>query len=88
MKEAFTNLEKEAMKMHLQINQGKTKYVTVTKKICTHSPPYLEIGSCRFETAYSFNTWDQRSTIKMISMSTYKNVSYQQTDVSVGLENI
>jgi hypothetical protein len=39
-------------------------------------------------TVYSFNTWDQRPTIKMISMSAYKNVSYQQIDVSMGLENI
>jgi hypothetical protein len=35
MKEAFTNLEKAAKKMHLQINQGKAKYMPVTKKICT-----------------------------------------------------
>jgi sorting nexin-29 len=27
MKEAFTNLEKAVKKMHLQINQGKTKYM-------------------------------------------------------------
>jgi hypothetical protein len=81
-------LEKAARKMHLQINRGKTKYVPVTKNICTHSPPYLEIGSYKFETAYSFNIWDQRSTIKMISMSAYKNVSYQQIYVSMGLENI
>jgi DNA topoisomerase IB len=37
MKEAFTNLEKAARKTHLQINQGKTKYMPVTKKICRWS---------------------------------------------------
>jgi hypothetical protein len=30
----------------------------------------------------------QRYTTKMISVLTSKNVSYQQTDVSMGLENI
>jgi hypothetical protein len=54
MKEAFTNLEKAAKKMHLQINQGKTKYVPVTKKIYMDGPPYLEIGCYKFETVYSF----------------------------------
>jgi sorting nexin-29 len=32
MKEAFTNLEKAAKKMHLNINQEKTKYMPVTRK--------------------------------------------------------
>jgi sorting nexin-29 len=54
MKEAFTNLEKAAKKMHQQINQGKTKYMPVTKKICTDGPTYLEISSYKFETVYSF----------------------------------
>jgi sorting nexin-29 len=54
MKEAFTNLEKAARKMHLQINQGKTKYMPVTKKIYTDGPTYLEIGPYKFETVYSF----------------------------------
>jgi hypothetical protein len=54
MKEAFTNLEKAARKLHLQINQGKTKYMPVTKKICTDGPTYLEIGLYKFETVYSF----------------------------------
>jgi hypothetical protein len=54
MKKDFTNLEKAAKKMHLQINQGKTKYMTVTKKICMDGPSYLEIGSYKFETVYSF----------------------------------
>jgi hypothetical protein len=48
MKEAFTNLVKAAKKMHLQMNQRKTK------KICTDSPTYLENGSYKFETVYSF----------------------------------
>jgi hypothetical protein len=54
MKKAFTNLEKAAKKMHLQINQGKTKYMPVTKKIHIDGPPYLETGSYKFETVYSF----------------------------------
>jgi hypothetical protein len=40
--------------MHLQINQGKTKYMPVTKKIYTDDPTYLEISSYKFETFYSF----------------------------------
>jgi hypothetical protein len=40
MKEAFTNLEKAARKMNLQINEGNTKYMPVTKKICTDGPTY------------------------------------------------
>jgi hypothetical protein len=54
MKEAFTNLEKAAKKMHLQKNQGKTKYMPVTKKLCTDGPPYLEIGSYKYKTVFSF----------------------------------
>jgi hypothetical protein len=54
MKEAFTNFEKAARKMHLQINQGNTKYMPVTKKVCTDGPTYLEIGSYKFEIVYSF----------------------------------
>jgi hypothetical protein len=30
MKEAFISLEKAAKKMHLQINQEKTKYMPIT----------------------------------------------------------
>jgi hypothetical protein len=55
MKEAFTNWEKAGRKMHLQINKGKTKYMPVTKKICTDGPTYLEIGPYKFETVYSFS---------------------------------
>jgi hypothetical protein len=73
--------------MHQQINQGKTKYMPVTKKICTDGPTYLESSSCKFETVIVLDTWDQRSTTK-ISVLTSKNVSCQQTDVSMGLENI
>jgi hypothetical protein len=40
--------------MHLQINQGKTKYVLVTKKICTDGPTYLQVGPYKFEIVYSF----------------------------------
>jgi hypothetical protein len=32
VKEAFTNLEKATKKMHLQINQGKTKYIQLPRK--------------------------------------------------------
>jgi hypothetical protein len=52
MKEAFVNLEKAARKMHLQINQGKTKYMPVTKQICTDGPTYLKIGPYKFETKF------------------------------------
>jgi hypothetical protein len=54
VKEAFTNLEKAAKKIHLQISQGETKYMPVTKKISTDGPTYLEIGPYKFETVYSF----------------------------------
>jgi sorting nexin-29 len=88
MKEAFANLKKAARKMHLQINQGKTKYMPVTKQICSDGPTYLEITPYNLELFIVLHTWDQRSTTKMISVSTSKNISYQQTDVSMGLENI
>jgi hypothetical protein len=52
MKEA--NLEKAEKEMHLQINQGKTKYMPLTKKICTDGLTYLETGSYKFEIVYSF----------------------------------
>jgi hypothetical protein len=72
MKQAFTNLEKAAKKMHLQINQGKTKYMPVTNKICTDVPTYLEIGSHIVETVYSF--------IYLRSVVNYKN------DISVDIQ--
>jgi hypothetical protein len=87
MKEAFTNLEKAARKMHLQINQEKAKHMPLTKKICTDGPTYLEIGPYKFELFIVLHTWDQRSATK-ISVSTSKTISYQQTDVSISLENI
>jgi hypothetical protein len=65
-------LEKAARKMHLQINQGKTKYMPVTKKICTDGPTYLEIGPYKFETVYSF--------IYLGSEVNYKN------DISVDIQ--
>jgi hypothetical protein len=34
MKKAFVSLETEAKKTHLQFNQGKTKYMPITKKGC------------------------------------------------------
>jgi sorting nexin-29 len=54
MKEAFTNLEKAAKKMHLNINQEKTKYMPVTRKDCTSYPSYIEIRSYEFEIVHSF----------------------------------
>jgi hypothetical protein len=54
MKEAFTSLEKAAREMHLNINQGKTKYMPVTKKDCSKIRSHIEIDSYRFETVHSF----------------------------------
>jgi sorting nexin-29 len=54
MKEAFTNLEKAAKKMHLNVNQEKTKYMPVTRKDCTSYPSYIEIESYKFEIVHSF----------------------------------
>jgi hypothetical protein len=54
MKEAFTNLEKAAKKMHLNINQEKPKYMPVTRKDCTSYPSYIETGSYKFEIVHSF----------------------------------
>jgi hypothetical protein len=54
MKEAFTNLKKAAKKMHLNINQEKTKYMPVTRKDCTSYPSYIEIGSYKFENVHSY----------------------------------
>jgi hypothetical protein len=54
MKEAFINLERAAKKMHLQINQDKTKYVPVTKKDCINRLAHIEIGSYKFEVVHSF----------------------------------
>jgi hypothetical protein len=54
MKEAFINLEKAEKKMHLQINQEKTKYMPVTKKACTDGPYHIEIGFYKFEIVHGF----------------------------------
>jgi hypothetical protein len=40
--------------MHLNINQGKTKYMPETKKDCSKIPSHIEIDSYRFETVHSF----------------------------------
>jgi hypothetical protein len=52
----FTNLEKAARKMHMQmqINQGNAKYKQITKKMCTDGLTYLEIDPHKFETVYIF----------------------------------
>jgi hypothetical protein len=55
MKEAFISLEKAAKKMHLQINQDKTKYMPITKKGCAGGIPWIEIDSYKFETVHNFN---------------------------------
>jgi sorting nexin-29 len=52
--ETAINLEEAAKKMHLQINQEKTKYMPVTKKACTDGPSHTDIGSCKFEIVHSF----------------------------------
>jgi hypothetical protein len=54
MKEAFTSLEKAAREMHLNINQGKTKYMPVTKKDCSKIPSHIKIDSYKFEAVHSF----------------------------------
>jgi hypothetical protein len=43
VKEAFTSLGKTAREMHLNINQGKTKCMPVTKKGCSEIPSHIEI---------------------------------------------
>jgi hypothetical protein len=69
MKDAFTNLEKAAKKMHLQINQEKTKYIPVTKKICADGP---KIGSYKFETVYSFTYLGSEVNYKTVSVDIQK----------------
>ena len=54
MIEAFTSLVKAAKSMNLFINQEKTKYVTVPKKIHTNYPHYLEVGPYKFQAVHSF----------------------------------
>jgi hypothetical protein len=54
MKDALISLEKAAKKMHLQINQEKTKYMPITKKGCSGSPPLIENDSYKFETVHNF----------------------------------
>jgi hypothetical protein len=88
MKEAFTDFKKAAKKMHLQINQGKTKYMPVTKQICTDGHTYLEIGPYKFETVYSFTYLGLEVNYKNGISVNIQKVPYQQTHVSMGLENI
>jgi hypothetical protein len=73
MKEAFTNLEKAARKMHQHINEGK-KYIPVTKKICTDGPTYLEIGPYKFETVYSFTCLGSEVNYKNINVDIQKRI--------------
>jgi sorting nexin-29 len=54
MKEAFTSLEKAGREMHLDINQGKTKYMPVTKRDCSKTPSHIATDSYRVETVHSF----------------------------------
>ncbi|PSN43351.1 hypothetical protein C0J52_15555 [Blattella germanica] len=54
MREAFVSFEKAARKMNLQINEGKTKYMPVTKKAPPGEPAFLEIGSYKFEIVCRF----------------------------------
>ena len=54
MIEAFTSLEKEAKGMNLHINQEKTKYMPVTKKIHASYPHYLDVGPYKFQVIHSF----------------------------------
>jgi hypothetical protein len=76
MKEAFTNLEKAAKKIHLQINQGKIKiYIPVTKKICADGP---KIGSYKFETIYSFTYLGSEVNYKTVSVDIQKHVISKQ----------
>lgn len=44
----------EMQKKKMQINQNKTKYMTVTTTDCTNGPAHIEIGSCKFEVVHSF----------------------------------
>jgi hypothetical protein len=53
-KEAFITSGKAAEKLHLQINQEKTKYIPKTKKGCVGGLLLIETDSYKFETAYFY----------------------------------
>ncbi|XP_071037725.1 uncharacterized protein [Parasteatoda tepidariorum] len=52
LKQAFLSMQKDAEKMHLTINQEKTKYMQCTK--ITDSTTHLQIGEYKFEKVNSF----------------------------------
>jgi hypothetical protein len=54
MIEAFNSLVKAAKDMNQFINQGKTKYMSVTKKSHANYPHHLEVGSYKFQVFPSF----------------------------------
>jgi hypothetical protein len=55
VKEAFISLEKADKKVHLQINQEKTKYmpIRVTKKGCAGGLFLIEIDAYKFEAVHN-----------------------------------
>ncbi|XP_071039850.1 uncharacterized protein [Parasteatoda tepidariorum] len=55
LKQAFLSMEKEAEKMHLTINQEKTKYMQCTK--VTDSTTHLQIGEYKSILTYASETW-------------------------------
>jgi hypothetical protein len=54
MIEALTSLKKAAKDMNLLINQEKTKYIAVTKKIYARYRRYLQVGPYKFQAIHSF----------------------------------
>jgi hypothetical protein len=87
MKEAFINLERAAKKMHLQINQGKTKYMQVIKKDCTNRPALVEIGSYEFEVVHRFTCLGSEVSCKNDISDEIRKCVLSQTDVSMALGN-
>jgi hypothetical protein len=54
MTDAFTSLEKATKGMNLFINQGKAKYLPVTKNSHASYPHYLDVGPYKFQVVHSF----------------------------------
>ena len=53
--EKQVNEIKFVYKPHIKINQGKTKYMPVTRKDCCVGPKNLEIESYKFEIVHSLS---------------------------------
>jgi hypothetical protein len=81
--ERIINLERATKKMHLQINQDKTKYTQVTKKDCTNGPAHVEIGTCEFEVVHRFTCLGSEVNCKSDISDEIRK--HRQIDVSMAL---